>query len=217
MEAQHWYGSITAMDRQIGRLRRELRELGIADDTIVWFCSDNGPSYIHNWNSAGPLKGKKATLWEGGIRVPAILEWPGRFKKPRVIETPICTSDFYPTLINLASAFQKCQPPVDGIDVMPILSGQMKERQAPIAFQSPMRGKRWQAEEGKESVVVIDNRYKLASFDGGKSFRLYDLVEDIGETTDISAVKPLVVEKLKMTLEHWQKSCEISANREDYR
>jgi arylsulfatase A-like enzyme len=217
MEAQHWYGSITAMDRQIGRLRQELREMGIADDTIVWFCSDNGPSYIHDWNSAGPLKGKKATLWEGGIRVPAILEWPQRFKQPRIINASMCTNDFYPTLINLASAHQEHQPPLDGIDVMPILGGEMKERPTPIAFQSPMRGKRWQVEEGKESMVVIDNRYKLASFDGGKSFQLYDLLEDVGETTDVSSTKPLIVEKLKMTLRQWQKSCETSANREDYR
>jgi hypothetical protein len=80
-----------------------------------------------------------------------------------------------------------------------------------------MRGKRWQAEEGKESMVVIDNRYKLASFDGGRSFQLYDLVEDVGETRNISSGKPGIVEKLKITLGQWQESCKRSANGEDYR
>ena len=217
IEAQHWYGCITAMDRQIGRLRLELRKLGVADNTIVWFCSDNGPSYIHDWNSAGPLRGEKATLWEGGIRVPSNQEWPVKFTQPRAIDGPLCTSDFYPTLVNLASAQQKHRLPLDGIDVMDILEGATKERPAPIAFQSPMRGEHWEAEEGKESMVVIDNRYKLASFDGGRSFQLYDLLEDVGETTDISSAKPLIVKKLKTTLKQWQKSCSKSAYGEDYR
>ncbi len=216
MEAQHWFGCIKAMDRQIGRLRSQLRKLGISDNTILWFCSDNGPSYIHDYNSAGPLRGKKATLWEGGIRVPAILQWPAGLKQPQVVDAPICTSDFYPTLVKLAGAEQEHQPVLDGIDVMCILEGKTDQRPTPIAFQSPMRGKRWQAEDGKESMVVVDNRYKLASFDGGKSFQLYDLVDDVGETTDISSVKPQIVEKLKKILQQWQKSCSRSANGEDY-
>ena len=68
------------MDDQIGKLRSELKRLGVEDNTIVWFCSDNGPSYIHNYNSAGPFKGKKAELYEGGICVPSIVEWPVKFQ-----------------------------------------------------------------------------------------------------------------------------------------
>jgi arylsulfatase A-like enzyme len=81
--APHWFGCVHAMDRQIGRLRRELKHLGIADNTIVWFCSDNGPSYIHNWNSAGPLRGKKATLWEGGLFSPHSRGIAGKDRKAR--------------------------------------------------------------------------------------------------------------------------------------
>ena len=97
--------------RSLLRLRRALRHLKIADNTIVWFCSDNGPAAEHSRGSAGPLRGRKGTLWEGGIRVPALLEWPGRFPKPRVVKAPVCTSDFYPTLTALAGARPTDRPP----------------------------------------------------------------------------------------------------------
>ncbi len=216
MEAQHWFGCVTAMDRQIGRLRASLRTLDIADNTLVWFCSDNGPSYIHDWNSAGPLRGKKATLWEGGIRVPAILEWPGRFRKPHTVKTPVSTSDFYPTLLSIAGASVVHQPQLDGLDVMPILEGKQKEREVPIAFQSPLKGKRWEKQEGKESMVLVGHRYKLASFDGGATYQLYDLIEDVGETTDFAGQHPEIVQDMRTQLEEWMASCAHSARGEDY-
>jgi arylsulfatase A-like enzyme len=216
IEAQHWFGCIRAMDRQIGRLRQELKHLGIAKDTVLWFCSDNGPSYIHNYNSAGPLRGKKGSLWEGGIRVPAVLEWPGRFHTSKSVDLPVCTSDFYPTLINLVQTHPRYQPVLDGIDVMPLITGRLDRRPAPIAFQSPIRGKRWEALEGEESMAVIDNQYKLISFDNGKTFQLYDLSKDIGETQDISAQHPDIVQKLKGLLENWRPSCTNSSQGKDY-
>jgi len=217
MDAQHWFGCVHAMDRQVGRLREELRKLGIADNTIIWFCSDNGPSYIHDWNSSGGLAGKKATLWEGGIRVPAVLEWPKRFKIPKVINAPICTSDFYPTLLTLVGVKPEHQPVLDGIDVMPILDGPGDTRPEPIAFQAPNKRKDnvW-AEEGSLQLALIDNQYKLLSFDGGKKYQLFDLVEDKGETKDISAQKPERVKKMKQILDKWQQSCADSAAGKDY-
>jgi len=216
MAAQHWFGCIRAMDRQIGRLRQALRDLGIAQNTILWFCSDNGPSYIHDFNSAGPLRDKKGSLWEGGIRVPALLEWPGRFDAPRSVDAPVCTSDFYPTLLNLVQAFPQSQPVLDGIDVMPLIEGNDTERPVPIAFQSPVRGKRWEALEGQESLAVIDNRYKLISFDNGKTFQLCDLQKDVGETQDVVAGHPDVVQKLKLVLRDWRQSCTNSSQGKDY-
>jgi arylsulfatase A-like enzyme len=216
MAAQHWFGCIHAMDRQMGRLRKELKRLDIAKNTILWFCSDNGPSYIHNLNSAGPLRGKKGSLWEGGIRVPALLEWPGRFDAPRSVNSPVFTSDFYPTLVNLAQAHPKRQPVVDGIDVMPLIEGKLAQRPAPIAFQSPVRGKQWDALEGQESMVILDDKYKLISMDSGKTFQLYDLQEDIGETQDIIAKHPDIAQKLKSVLQGWQQSCKNSSQGKDY-
>jgi len=217
MPAQHWYGCISAMDRQIGRLRRELRRLDIADNTLVWFCSDNGPSYIHDHNSAGPFRGKKATLYEGGIRVPAILEWPARLSKPRVVSAPCCTSDFYPTLLGILGATVPGQPPLDGIDIMPIIEGKTTHRPVPIAFQAPIKKKISPlAEPGTKQLALSDNRYKLMSVNGGKTYVLYDLIDDPGETKNLAPDKAEVVARMKTVLDKWIASCRRSAAGEDY-
>jgi len=217
IEAQHWYGCLRALDRQVGRLRKTLRRMGIADNTIVWYCSDNGPSYIHNYNSAGPFRGKKAELLEGGVRVPAILEWPAKLTKPRVVDTPVCTSDFYPTILNILGIRMPNQPVLDGIDVMPIVAGKTKRRPVPIAFQAPIKRKSSSgAKQGSKQLALHDNRYKIHSVDDGRTYALYDLVADPGETKDLSADKPEIVAKMKAHLDEWVASCEASLAGEDY-
>jgi arylsulfatase A-like enzyme len=216
-DGQHWFGCVTAMDRQIGRLRAELERLGIAEDTVLWFCSDNGPSYIHDWNSAGPLRGGKATLWEGGIRVPASLVWPSRFREHRVIDAPVCTTDFYPTLLNIVGIDMPDQPPLDGIDVMPLLAGETAVRPTPIAFQSLSKsGDSSLADSQARQYAVVGSRYKLASFDSGTTWQLYDLVTDVGETTDIASRHPHHVDGLGRPFQQWLESCARSADGLDY-
>jgi len=216
IEGQHWFGAITAMDRQIGRLRCELRRLGIADDTIVWFCSDNGPSYVHNWNSAGPLRGGKATLWEGGIRVPAIVEWPSRLAA-RAVSAPLGTVDFHPTLLATVGVDVPGQPQLDGLDVMPLLTGGRDTRGEPMAFQSLNNNPDRPALEGKTmQYAMSDERWKLLSRDDGATWQLYDLDTDIGESTDIAADHSEAVADLRARLDEWLTSCAASARGEDY-
>lgn len=211
MGAQHWYGSITAMDRQIGRLRDRLRDMGIAENTLLWFNSDNGPSYIHDYNSAGLFKGKKAELSEGGIRVPAIVEWPAGLKGGRVIETPMSTSDIYPTLLAATGfSYPKGQPDLDGINVMPQLSNESARRESPIAFQSPIRGSNYAADRNQLQFALSDNRYKLFSADGGATWELYDLVNDPGEESNIASENAELVADLRLQLETW-----VEATRQD--
>jgi len=219
MPAQHWYGAITAMDRQIGRLRARLREGELAANTIVWFCSDNGPSYIHDFNSAGPFRGKKATLWEGGVRVPAIVEWPGRLEGGRVIEAPMTTDDFYPTLLAAAAVpLPRNQPILDGIDVTPLLEGRRRERERPIAFQAPVKSTQdVLAEPGSKQMALCDDRYKLISVDGGRRWLLFDLNQDPGESNDLAGEQPERARRMRMTLEKWIESCARSERGEDYR
>lgn len=211
IEAQHWYGSITAMDRQIGRLRKQLRELGVADKTLLWFNSDNGPSYVHDFNSAGPFKGKKAELTEGGIRVPAIVEWPVGLPGGQSVKAPISTSDLYPTLLKVAGvASPENQPELDGINVLPLLSGESARRGRPIAFQSPIRGSDYAADRRQLQLAISDDQYKLFSPDGGASWELYDLVNDPGEEDNIASENAALVAELRLQLEAW-----VEATRRD--
>jgi len=128
---QHFYGEITGMDRAFGKLRTELRTLGIRENTILWYCSDNG-----GLPKVGVTGGRsnKGAIWEGGLRVPAILEWPARIKKPRTTDVPCNTSDFYPTLLEITGVRMKHQPPLDGVSLVELIDGKMTARPTPMMF-----------------------------------------------------------------------------------
>jgi len=205
-KARHYYGCLTAMDDQMGRLRKELRDLGIADNTMLWFCSDNGPEHKTGPGSAGPLRGRKRDLFEGGVRVPGILEWPARVKAGRTTDLPCSTSDYFPTVLDVLGFKMQGQPePIDGVSLLPLIDGQMTERPRPIGFQSGSQ------------VSLTDNRYKIISTDRGKTYMLFDLVEDARETKNLAAEKPEIVAKMRATLEAWRASCRNSLAGKDYR
>jgi arylsulfatase A-like enzyme len=205
-DEQHYYAAITAMDLQMARLRKELRDLGIADNTMLWFCSDNGPEHKTGPGSAGSLRGRKRDLFEGGVRVPGILEWPARVKPGRTTDLPCSTSDYFPTVLDVLGFKMQGQPePIDGVSLMPLIEGRMTERPVPIAFESG------------NQVSLTDNRYKIISTDGGKTYMLFDLVENPGETKDLAAEKPEIVAGMRATLEAWRASCRDSQAGKDYR
>jgi arylsulfatase A-like enzyme len=124
-----YYREITLLDQQFGRLRNELRTLGIADNTILIYCSDNG-GLIHETSGGRELKG---SIYEGGLRVPAILEWPKRNIKGRT-GIPVSTSDLYPTLMAMANVALVAPHPLDGVDVSDIIAGTESKRAKPIGF-----------------------------------------------------------------------------------
>ena len=126
-----FYGEITGMDRAVGKLRSELCKLGINQNTLFWYCSDNGGLPGKGVTGGRANKGK---VYEGGLRVPAILQWPSRITKPRVTDVPASTVDIYPTLLDVAGVKPKHQPPLDGISLMPLVDGKMKTRGRPIGF-----------------------------------------------------------------------------------
>ncbi|MHC4207786.1 MAG: sulfatase family protein, partial [Planctomycetota bacterium] len=210
-DEQHYYGCISAMDEQVGRLRSELRELGISDNTMVWFCSDNGPegkdgNSGRTRGSAGPFRGRKRSLFEGGVRVPGLLEWPARVNAGQVTDIPCSTSDYFPTVLDALGFKIKDEPePVDGISLIPLIDGEMTERPLPIGFES------------KKQVSLTDNRYKIYSNDNGKTYMLFDLLDDPGETNNIAARKSGLVDTMKMQLETWRASCKDSLTGRDYK
>jgi arylsulfatase A-like enzyme len=194
----------------MGRLRNQLRESGIADNTMVWFCSDNGPEGKdgkrgRTRGSAGSLRGRKRSLFEGGVRVPGLLEWPARVKGGKVTDIPCCTSDYFPTVLDVLNIKIKGQPkPIDGVSLLPLIQGKMKKRPVPIGFESGSQ------------VSLTDNRYKIYSKNKGKTYMLFDLIEDPGEKKDLAKEKPQILQSMKATLTKWRNSCKDSLAGKDY-
>jgi len=136
---QHYYGEISGMDRAFGKLRQELKTLGINKNTILWYCSDNG-GQTKEYSSTGG-RGQKGQIYEGGLRVPAILEWPARIPEHRITNVPCNTSDFYPTLLEIAGVTIEDQPPLDGISLLPLIDNKTEKRATPMGFwQYPESG-----------------------------------------------------------------------------
>ena len=127
---QNFLGEITGMDRAFGKLRKELASSGLRDNTILWYCSDNGGLKV---GSTGG-RARKGSTYEGGLRVPAILEWPPRIPKPRTTNVPCNTSDIYPTLLDIAGVKIENQPPLDGVSLVSLIDGKMKARPRPMGF-----------------------------------------------------------------------------------
>jgi hypothetical protein len=205
-----YYGEIVGVDRSMAALRSGLRRLGIADDTMVWFCSDNGgwldPAAPGAHGSNGPLRGRKGDLWEGGIRVPGLIEWPSRIRRAVVTDVPVCTSDIYPTIVDIVGISVPDQvEPLDGISIAPLLDGRMRERLRPIGFWAVGFGQAWSG-----------NRYKLVKPASG-SHELYDLSVDVSEQTDLAARHPEIVNRMKSELENWKQSVQRSGRGEDYK
>ena len=207
-EAQHYLGCITALDKQVGRLRAKLQELGAADNTLLWFCSDNGPEgnedLVTN-GTAGPFRGRKGTLYEGGVRVPGLLEWPARIHAHQETAVACSTEDYFPTVLAATGAVvAHPRSPMDGINLLPLLDGTLTERPNPIGF------------EHREQISLTGNRYKIISKNLGGDFALYDLQEDPGETTDLSKEQLERVAEMRAQLEQWRASCDQSRKGADY-
>ncbi len=196
---QHYHGCITALDEQVGRLRATLSSLGVADNTMLWYASDNGPESdaTKGAGSAGRLRGRKRSLYEGGIRVPGLLVWPDRIKQPRATIVPAVSSDYFLTILDVLD-IETPDRPYDGISLLPLIDGKVVERDKPIGFQS------------KNQIAFVTDHYKLYSNDKGKTWELYDIVADPGEQNDLASVEAGRVKKMANEVEKWISSCHQS-------
>ncbi len=204
-KSQAHYGELVAFDRSVGVLRDALKEFNIAENTIVWYCSDNGglPDVVPS--SVNGLRGFKGSVWEGGLRVPAIIEWPAEIE-PRITEYPASTMDIFPTLADILDLPRDVMSdPIDGISIQPIFSKELRERELDIPFRFNNTG------------ALIDNNYKLVATNRGKDeFELYDLQIDPGETEDISATNKEIFNRMKSAFLEWSASVDASVRGEDY-
>jgi arylsulfatase A-like enzyme len=206
---QHFWGVITAADAQLGRLRDELRALNVAEDTMLWFCSDNGPALSEEFGAGttGGLRGNKGTLYEGGVRVPGLLEWPSKISEARTIGMPCSTSDYLPTILDVLDLELPDARPVDGVSLAPLLGGAYQERKKPIGF------------EHHDKAALIEGRYKLlAAVDGENlaSPELYDLVTDPAESRNLAGSESDRTSSMLESLRAWRASCTQSRDGADY-
>jgi len=219
-DAQHYFATISALDEQIGRLRGALREWGVAENTLLFFCSDNGPEGDEpggrHAGSAGPFKGRKRSLFEGGVRVPGIAEWPGTIT-PGATDYPAVTSDYLPTILEILGLSLPDPRPIDGVSFLPVLTEGRSERPSPIAFETLGQAGSVNTRTSP-ALAISDNQYKLLTdlTASGEEDLLYDLKADPGETNNLAKTDPERVKALKTALLAWRASCAASAAGADY-
>jgi arylsulfatase A-like enzyme len=216
-----YYGEMIGVDRSMGALRAKLRRLGIEKNTLLAYNSDNGAwmdgsPETDKYGSNKNLRGHKGELWEGGIRVPGIIEWPARIKQPAISDIPVVTSDFYPTIIEILGLTVPQQPqPIDGISLLPLFDGKMKERPKPFGFWH--HGNAGSSDTFNHGYLAWqNNQYKLHMRGPEPKIELYDLIADISETKNLAADKPEVVKKMTAELEAWKQSVRDSRKGLDY-
>ena len=212
------HGNVTQMDAAFGRIIQTLDELKLRDDTFVFFTSDNGPAItsIHPHGSAGPLRDKKGAVYEGGVRVPGIIQWPGHIKPGTVSDEPVSGVDVLPTLCELAGVAAPGDRKLDGESFVPVLNGKPIERRQPLYWQ-------FNRSRSEPKVAIRDGQWKLLArltgpplkpsggiapgeMESMKSadltgFELYNLDEDIAEQHDVQAAHPEVFARLRQQMQ----------------
>ena len=204
-KSQNHYGELVAFDRNLGVFRGELKKMGISKNTIVWFCSDNGGLNKIQPETVGGLKGFKGSLWEGGIRVPAIIEWPSIIKH-KITSFPASTMDIFPTIVDILGLPESdIQGPIDGISLLSIFNSNIDRRNSPIPFRIDDKG------------ALIDNNFKLVATSREElRFELYDLQADPKEINDISSVNQNKFQELITSYLNWNNSVDRSVEGKDY-
>jgi arylsulfatase A len=208
------HGNVTQLDDGFGKLLAALDELGIREDTFIFFTSDNGPAItgMHPHGSAGPLRDKKGAIYDGGIRVPGIVQWPGHVAPGTTSDDPVSGLDLLPTVCEVAGVARPDDRILDGASFTPVFS------RKPVTRVKPLY---WQFNRAKSDVKVAirDGDWKLVARLNEPSpnlgaditaeelgqiktatlanFELYNLAEDIGESRDLAATESEMLASLK--------------------
>lgn len=189
---QLYYGSITAMDHQVGRLVQYLKAQGMYENTMIWFCSDNGPERETPGTSGG-LRERKRSLYEGGIRVPAFVTWPKKIGRGET-NFPVVTSDYLPTISELLGLQNNITKELDGTSVVTALEASTVRRTEGIGFLY------------QQKIAWMTHDYKLISTDNGQQYELYDIPKDPYEKNNLADQEKEIVQELKMELDTWMNS-----------
>lgn len=197
-------GLLEELDTAVGRVLAELDRQGLAGNTVVWFLSDNG-GLEHEQSgrivtSNAPLRGEKGTLYEGGVRIPALVRWPGRIPAGAVSATPAITYDLHPTLLSLAGAAAPAGQPRDGEDLRPVLVRPETPRTNDALY--------WHLPHYHHSTPASAVRrgvWKLIEFLEDGRLELFSLAEDPGEQVNLAAREPARAAALRADLDAWRR------------
>ncbi len=186
-------GMVSRLDRSVGEVLKLLKTLGIDDNTIVIFTSDNGHEYDDNFfNSNGPFKGKKRDLYEGGIHVPFIARWPGHISPNSKTEHISAFWDFLPTVCDIAG-IKPTDSNIDGISYLPTLLGKDKKQKKHAYLY-------WEFNENKGPIQAIRKENWKAVKYLNKPIELYNLSGDIGEENNVASTNPLIINEMSKIL-----------------
>ena len=209
-------GMVSALDDSLARIRAKLEALNIADNTIIIFTSDNGGMSASNRfrnnkkraqmdpyfaSSMLPLRGGKGWMYEGGIRVPLIVFWPGHTDPGMVTDVPVTGTDFYPTLLEMLDLPLMPEQHKDGISFVPLLEGKPFNGHDAIYWHFPHYSNHGNQSPGGAIRV---GKYKLLEYFENGTVQLYDLENDLGELRDISKERPEITQELLKMLQDWR-------------
>ncbi len=184
---------MSAMDDAVGRVLGKVREIGQEENTLIWFFSDNGGPTPQTTSSNGPLRGRKATTWEGGVRVPFCVQWKGNIPAGKTYERPIIQLDIQPTCLAAAGARVDPAWKLDGVNLLPYLTGEKTGDPHETLYWR--FGEQWAIRHGDWKLVVATG--------GGTEPELYHLAADIGESKNLAAEQPQRVKFLKDRWDKW--------------
>lgn len=190
---------VESVDQSVGRVLNALRKHELDDNTLVIFTSDNGG--FAKATSNAPLRANKGSNYEGGIRVPLVIRWPGVSKSGLVSDEPVISTDFYPTILDATGLRPRPHQHVDGLNLRPVVSGTSSLDREAIYWHFPHYLKH---PSSFPSGVIRSGKWKLIeAFETGE-ISLFDLASDIGETNDLAQSRPQIVRKLHEMLRRWR-------------
>ncbi|MFC7336811.1 sulfatase [Haloferula chungangensis] len=203
---------IEKMDQGVGRILDGLEELGLEENTLVVFCSDNGG--VQNLSSQQPYRSGKGSYFEGGIREPLVVRWPGRIPADSTCKTPVIATDFFPTFIDVAGIKAPADTILDGVSLVPLFDGkgQIEERALfwhfPIYLQK-YGNKDYEAHDPafrtRPGSAMRMGKWKLHEYFEDGRIELYDLESDLGERHNLAATHPEKAAELHRMLKAWRK------------
>jgi len=192
---------VEAMDQAVGKVLDALDEAGLAENTVVIFMSDNGGLSTSEGHPTSnlPLRAGKGWLYEGGIREPMIIKWPGVTTPGSVSAAPVTSTDFYPTMLAMAGLPLKPHQHPDGVSLVPLLQQTGPVQREALYWHYPHYGN----QGGRPGSAVRSGPWKLIEFFGEEHVELYNLKTDIGETNDLAEAEPEKVDELQTLLHAW--------------